>query len=150
MNEPDILLVAGNRRLSDPESIRIQIEEYLDEQVPDMAITGLALGADQVFAEVCFESGIPVHAYVPFAAQAERWSNAQRAHYYELLDRCESVTTLCNSFSNAAYHIRNYAMVKAANRAVIVHDNVGRGTTSAIHLLKKKHVPTTIIQNKKQ
>ena len=150
MNETDILMVTGNRKLNDPELIERQLTEYLNEQVPDIAITGMALGTDQAFAEICFDSGIPVHAFVPFAGQENLWSTAQQDRYNELLDRCESVTTVCDSPSNSAYHIRNAAMVKASNRAVAVHNNSRGGTASTIRLLNKEHIPYTVITNIKR
>jgi uncharacterized phage-like protein YoqJ len=54
-------------------------------------ITGMALGADQYFAQACIELEIPFTAAVPFQGQASRWPFESQRHYYELLGQADEV-----------------------------------------------------------
>lgn len=146
----DILMITGNRRLNDPESIRRQLNALIDERRPDMAISGMAIGADQLFAEICIEKGIPVHAYIPFLGQDNRWSTSMKARYNDILSHCEKKVIVCDSASIAAFQTRNVAMVDASTRAIAVYDGKPGGTKNCIRVLDRESKPYVTIENIKR
>jgi len=146
--KPDVLMVTGNRKLQDPAAIRIQLSDFIDEHRPDIAISGMATGTDQLFAEICIEKGIPLHAYIPFSGQESRWSAGSQKRYRELLMHCEKKVIVCDAASKQAFQDRNVAMVKAANRAIAVTDGKQGGTKNCIDVLKRTNTPYKVIVNR--
>jgi len=146
--KPDILMVTGNRKLHDPAAVRIQLSDLIDERRPDIAISGMATGTDQIFAEICIEKGIPLHAYIPFSGQENRWSVNMQRRYRELLTHCEKKVIVCDAASKQAFQTRNVAMVKAANRAIAVTDGKQGGTKNCIDVLKRTNTPYKVIVNR--
>jgi len=148
--KPDVLMVTGNRKLHDPAAIRIQLSDLIDEHRPDIAISGMATGTDQIFAEICIEKGIPLHAYIPFSGQETRWSVNMQKRYRELLTHCEKKVIVCDAASKQAFQDRNVAMVKAANRAIAVTDGKQGGTKNCIRVLKQTNTPHKVIVNRSE
>ncbi len=146
--KPDVLMITGNRKLHDPIAIRIQLSDLIDERRPDIAISGMATGTDQIFAEICIEKGIPLHAYIPFSGQENRWSVGLQRRYRELLTHCKKKVIVCDSASKQAFQNRNVAMVKAANRAIAVTDGKQGGTKNCIDVFKRTNTPYKVIVNR--
>ena len=65
---------------------RVKLHALYNED--PFAISGMALGVDQWFAEEALDLGVPVHAYVPFEGQESRWPEPSRYAYGKLLKRC--------------------------------------------------------------
>ena len=146
-NEQDILVITGNRKLSDPAAVRRQISDIIDARRPDTAISGMAVGADQLFAEICIEKGIPVIAYIPFLGQENRWHTRAQERYRSLLSQCSEKIIVCDSASIQAFQTRNAAMVAASTRAVAVWDRHPGGTANTVRLLNRDSVPYEVIEN---
>lgn len=53
------------------------------------AITSLAVGSDQVFAQVALELGIPILAVIPLATYEQQFKGSDIEHYRQLLRKCE-------------------------------------------------------------
>lgn len=82
----------GNRILShDEKLIKEAINDALIQYNASRAITGFALGFDQLVAKVCIEIGLPFTAAIPYAKQAEKWSAAQQQEYLELLEKATDI-----------------------------------------------------------
>lgn len=77
----------------------------------DVVITGMAIGWDTWLAEVALEVGIPVHAYVPFEGQGDRWPTKTKEKYMSILDRCDDVRYISKTYSQQAFLRRDRAMV---------------------------------------
>jgi uncharacterized phage-like protein YoqJ len=60
--------------------LRAAIRARMEELNGQIGITGMALGVDQLFAEVCIEMGIPFIAAIPFLGQASRWPTHAGLH----------------------------------------------------------------------
>ena len=144
----DILMVTGNRWLKNSESIRKQLSDLIDSRRPDIAISGMAIGTDQLFAEICIEKGIPVYAYIPFSGQETRWPMHVQKRYHALLEKCEKKVIVCDSASIAAFQTRNVAMVHASTRAIAVRDYEPGGTENCIKVLDRESKPYTTVENK--
>lgn len=149
LRKQDILMITGNRKLQDPVSIRAELEKLIDERRPDVAISGMAIGADQLFAEICIEKGIPLHAYIPFSGQESRWSATMQRRYRDILSHCEKKIIVCDSMSIGAYQARNVAMVNGSTRAIAIRDRKPGGTENCIRALKRAKTPYITIENRK-
>ena len=65
--------------------IRQEFRKIILDRKPDKCISGMALGADQLFALVAIELGVPVTAAVPFKGQESIWPKKSKDLYYEIL-----------------------------------------------------------------
>jgi len=144
----DVVMITGNRKLQDPASIRAQISDLIDDNRPDIAISGMAIGTDQLFAEICIKRGIPIHAYIPFSGQENRWSAQAQKRYREMLTHCEKKIVVCDTFSMSSYQSRNVAMVEASTRAIAVWNRHPGGTKNCIKVLDRTKTPYTIVENR--
>jgi len=109
-------------------------------------ISGMALGADQWWAEEAITLGIPVHAYAPFDGQDARWPRASQTHYRMLLTRCASVRVV-TSGAYAAWKMqrRNEAMVDDAQWHVAVWDGSNGGTANCVAYMRARGIEPTVI-----
>jgi uncharacterized phage-like protein YoqJ len=145
--KPDVLMITGNRKLKDPEAIRYQISQHIDDERPDIMISGMALGSDTIFAEIAIREGITLHAYIPFEGHDERWSLPQQKHYNAILAKCDKIVIVSKTPSKGAYFMRNAAMVAASDRAIVVWDRKFGGTAHTVRLLERDNMRHTIIEN---
>lgn len=104
---------------------------------PDGAFSGMAVGGDQIAAEVCCELEIPWVAAVPFAGQERRWPRAVQERYRQLLGRARGIATICdpptnNSEMRAAMHARDRWMVDRAGLLLALWDGSSGGTGTTI------------------
>lgn len=102
-----------NRKAPQRLRIKAAIAQLLDRLKPDEAITGMALGADQDFADVCVAMNIPFCAAVPFSGQELRWPKEAQAYYQSLLTKASRVVNVSpsNAAATIAMHQRNEWMV---------------------------------------
>lgn len=113
----------------------------------DVAICGMAQGVDQMFAEICMEFHMPVHAYVPFTGQEKRWPITAKNAYKSLINRCDEVVVCSDRQSKSAFILRNALMVKAADQAVAVWDGVPYGGTArTVELIQIARLPCVFIK----
>ena len=74
---------------------RSAIAEVLNGSGPiERALTSLAVGTDQVFAEVAFAQAIKVQAVIPFAGYERCFGGAGLEAYRRLLSRCDDMIIL--------------------------------------------------------
>ncbi len=117
------------------------------------AITGMALGVDQAFAEVALELEWSVQAFVPGRWQPSKWPEHSREAYFSLLRRIKAAHTVDDGFeqpiivcSDADYnpsllHHRNTMMVEACDVAIAVWDGSEGGTHDAVMKLARSERP---------
>tara|TARA_Y100001970_G_scaffold290232_1_gene423143 strand:+ start:703 stop:1212 length:510 start_codon:yes stop_codon:yes gene_type:complete len=106
-------------------------------------LTGMALGADQIWAKAAMLKGVKVIAFVPFAGQENKWPQHAREHYYDLLSKCHKVV-YCSKAGYAAWklHKRDKDMVNNADYCIAVWDgNSGSGTANTVLYAKQENKP---------
>ena len=114
----------------------LQAYKELDDDI--IGISGMALGADQDFCEVCIELGIPYLAYVPFEGQESVWPDPAKKKYQNLLDQAKETTVVSKgSYSPKKMQIRNIAMADACDIAIAVWDGTAGGTANCYKYLEK-------------
>lgn len=117
----------------------------LKEKHPDLeGVTGMALGADQIFAEVCVEISIPFVAALPFRGQEGRWPPDSQQAYNSLVARAKTVVVVdeipeyhADSFGGKMA-VRNLWMVLNSDKAIAVWDGSEGGTANAVKELLRR------------
>lgn len=125
-----------------------RVRKLFEDYNPSGVITGMAQGWDSIIANVAQSLMIPVHAYVPFPGQESKWPREAQYNYHEILKRCDTVTTLAETYSIEALHARSFAMVDAAEFVLACYDgNGGSGTSRCIDYAMKQNKPTLNVYN---
>lgn len=80
--------------------------------LPDVVYTGMALGFDQLVAQVCIDLKIPYVACIPFLGQESRWPRkSQEKWQYYVDNACEKVIVSDGAYTVEKMQIRNEYMV---------------------------------------
>lgn len=109
-------------------------------------ILGMALGTDQLAAEICLVLDIPFTAAVPFPSQEERWPESAQRTYREMLTLARHVEYVCPQYSKAAFMMRNNWMLRQADRLLAVWCGEGKtGTGQAVRYARSIHMDVHII-----
>ena len=120
------VMVTGHR----PERLRGQEKEVsagmatlIAELKPDKAISGMAAGADQIWAIAALDGGIPLYCYFPYPRQ--------KYHPQEeyIMERAAGKRNICSEYSPQSYYLRDKAMVDDSDVVIAVWDGVKSGGT---------------------
>jgi uncharacterized phage-like protein YoqJ len=113
--------------------VKDRLRTHLRQLRPLYGITGMALGGDQDFAEVCIELKIPFIAAVPFIGQERQWPTQSRERYRELLAQAYAVEIVCaGGYERWKMLARNQWMVDHCNVLLAVFDGSAGGTASTV------------------
>lgn len=110
--------------------LRGELRSLLAELGATEAVSGMALGVDQVFAEVALDAGVPLAAYVPFAGQDRIWPTESQVAYRALLARAARTVTVSQVAGAQAFLERNAAMVRDCDVVVAVWTGKDSGGTA--------------------
>lgn len=138
------------------ENIKKRIKDQLELAINDgfdTFMTGMATGADTIFANVVIElkekyDFITLEAIVPNFEQASKFSKPDRLVYGDLLAKCDVIRFTENEYTKDSYLIRNNYLVENASLLIAVTDNVNKirsGTTYTINRAKEKGVKTIVL-----
>lgn len=115
-----------------------------DEFGTEVAISGMALGTDTMWAVAALDAGLELWAYVPFPQQSDRWPSPDRERWRTILERASRVETVSDRFSVMALFERNRAMARQADALVAVLDPLAtKGGT--VSMVRESRVPTIVI-----
>lgn len=138
------VMVSGHRVLPDgsapwvQEQIVAVVAQLSSKYGMRRALTGMAIGADQMFARAALERGVRVDAYIPGHDQGTRWSAAQNELYENLMLRASSVVSARTISPYGTYisrlHARNELMIADCNLAVLVLDDRQAGGTYSVKM----------------
>ena len=110
-------------------------------------ISGMALGADMIWAHLAVSHGLDLHAYVPFTGQEAKWTHTDQAAYHELLSQAAMVRVFGQSYSNHLYHVRNEAMLADCDLMVAAWCPRKRkgGTASTVRKARESGKPLLVL-----
>ena len=79
----------GGYQIPNPKYNQIswKLKEILEELKPECCMSGMALGYDQILANVCSYLSIPWLAAVPFIDQEKAWPKEAQNTYHRLLNK---------------------------------------------------------------
>jgi uncharacterized phage-like protein YoqJ len=118
--------------------LRVILERLLVRHPSLVAISGMALGTDLIFAEEAHKLGIPFVAATPFEGQESRWPAASQAHYREIMAQAREVVRVDEvegykaSSLKAQFLSRNKWMVEHSDMTIAVWDGSPGGTSHAV------------------
>ncbi|MEG4248726.1 SLOG family protein [Microcoleus sp. Pol10D4] len=105
---------------------------------------GMALGADQVAAEVLIYRKLNWTAVIPCADQHVLWKRRQQTHYKKLLAQATEHVCLYKNYSPGVMQARNSWMVKRSDICLAVFSGdphgVGGGTATTFNMAKQKNL----------
>jgi len=94
-------------------------------------LTGMAAGADQDFADVCVDLGIPFVAALPFEGQEMGWpEEAQEAYRGLLAKAVDVVVVAANDPVDDKYASRDRWIVENCHAMIAVYDGGKHGGTA--------------------
>lgn len=139
-------MTQGETEFAKSELFRLA-QKLKNENETDLAISGMALGADTWWAESALEVSLPFAAYIPFEAQPDRWRAADQAQWRYLRGKAASEKVIAASYSVGALHARNDAMIKDSDLAIAVWkpSKTSGGTASAVGKIQKLGMDIVIV-----
>lgn len=129
--------------------IRRQFQREGDAEVE--ALSCLAAGADQLFADLALDRGIPVTAVIPGMDYEAHLGDADtRAAYHRLLNSCRTRVNLpVEATHEEAYFAAGRWIVDHADRLVAVWDGQPArglgGTGDVVAYARRRGVPVTVL-----
>ncbi|MFC8512122.1 hypothetical protein [Streptomyces sp. NPDC057257] len=150
--EPTRIGVTGHRVL--PAAVLPPVREGMRKLLSGAgteALTSLAAGADQLFADIALDEGVPVTAVIPgMDYEAHLGDESDRASYRRLLGACRRRVDLpAEPTHEEAYYAAGQWIVDHADRLVAVWD--GRparghgGTGDVVAYARRTGVPVTVL-----
>lgn len=101
-------------------------------------LCGMAIGTDQVAAEILVQRKLKWTAIIPCADQDKMWKSHQRSHYRKLLEQSTNKIILYSQYSPGVMQARNQWMVKRADICLAVFSGdphgVGGGTATTVKM----------------
>jgi uncharacterized phage-like protein YoqJ len=103
---------------------------------PKGAVSGMALGFDQLAARMCVHLGIPFIAAVPFKTQPDKWPRKAQGTYYKILEKAHKVVYVDKikgyKSDNVVqkFHNRNHWMVDHSDKMIGYYLNTRKGGTA--------------------
>ena len=113
-------------------------------------ICGMARGCDTYFCEEVMalrarHREVTIEAAIPCAEQAERWDEADRGRYHELVERCDYETVVQERYSPGCMQRRNRYMVDHATFLIAVHDGNSGGTRNTLEYALRRQINVMIL-----
>ena len=107
---------------------------------PTSIISGMALGVDQIYVKAALRykeinPEMKIIAAVPCPEQDNKWPDASKKLYRELLAQCDAVKTISPKYTYNCMKDRNQWMVDHCSSAIAVYDGTSGGTQDAINKL---------------
>lgn len=116
-----------------------KLQKIVDKYKPTEIISGMALGADTIWALVALENKIPLTAAIPFEGQEKGWPQRSK-NLYELV-LSNPLTTkvyVCDpGYSVFKMMERNKWMVDNCDKLIAVWDGSAGGTGNCVKYAKK-------------
>lgn len=134
-------------KLHSPEFIvKLKLAHEIKQAIKDGYVTfisGMSRGVDlwaaiEVLKQRERNKNIHLIAAIPFEGFENRWSDADKALYHDVLARADLVKFICKGYSRSAYQIRNEWMVDHSKRLIAVYNGEAGGTRNT--LLYASHI----------
>jgi uncharacterized phage-like protein YoqJ len=112
---------------------------------PEMAITGMALGIDQWWAEACIELDIPFTAAIPFDGFHVKWLKESQDRFNRIMREAEAIVYVsAPGYEPWKMQRRNEWMVDFCTELVAYWDGSEGGTNNCVRYALTKGKPHVI------
>ncbi|WP_462405910.1 SLOG family protein [Gracilibacillus sp. Marseille-QA3620] len=124
---------------------------YLEQEKSVHAISGMDLGADQIFALTVLKLkkqgySIALEAAIPCANQPDGWPKESKKIWQDILDQTDTITNLSTEdYSPQLIHKRNMYLVNRCDEIIAVFNGKRGGTGNTIRYAKKRNRPIFLI-----
>lgn len=126
---------------------------FFEENVTHF-ITGMALGVEQICAEMVLElketcPQFTLECAIPYEEQAVRWTEKQRERYFSIVASCDTETLLQTKYSRNCMRRKTEYLMDHSSFVLAVWDGMGRdGTSRAVRYARKLGRDITIVHPK--
>ncbi len=133
MNKAAVIAFTGQRQLPKGQNLK-KLEGRLYAEIEKSIIEGYttflfgaALGWDQLCAKVVIQHKIQyphikLKAIIPFPGQENRWSGQEKSDYHALLQSCDEIIIVSQSFHKDCYRIRDQYLVDNAAKLIAYYN----------------------------
>ena len=122
-------------------------EKLRDNFGTTTAISGMAIGADAMWAETAIQAGLDLWAYVPFEAQADKFSTFDLQNWERHRRLAAREICLGTDYDVRLFHSRNDFMIRDADLMICVYDpaKTTGGTASTIKKIQAAGGPHILV-----
>lgn len=121
--------------------VREQLALYIDSAIQQGVttfISGMALGVDQLAAQLVLDTSATLVAAVPFEGQESNWPIQSQRKFTELLSRCHHIEYVCeHGYEVWKMQKRNEWMVDNSHLVIAVWDGTSGGTGNCVKYAEK-------------
>lgn len=117
---------------------------FIQDKKVTEAITGMALGIDQLWAEAAIQLQIPLTCVIPFRGQELIWSKTHQRLYHHILSKAAKIIYVHDEPAPAEkwriytwLEDRNQYMVDIAQELFAIYDGSPGGTQNCINYAKR-------------
>jgi uncharacterized phage-like protein YoqJ len=107
-------------------------------------LCGMAIGADQTFAQCLIDRNLKWTAVIPCADQDKLWKPRQRSHYKKLLDQATKQVILYPVYRPGVMQCRDLWMVKRADICLAVFSGdpygIGGGAATTVKMARDRNL----------
>lgn len=134
--------------------LRALLTELIEKLIQDNHVThfisGMALGVDQICAELVLElkkqyPNITIECAIPCEEQAVNWTEKQRDRYFEIAERCDKETLLQHHYDKDCMLKRNRYMVDSSDIVLAVWSGKPSGTSKTVQYAQEQKKMVIII-----
>lgn len=133
------IMVTGHRpqRLRGQEKeVSLWLSNMIKELNPDICISGMAAGADQIFAIQAIAENCSIICYFPYP----RYAYHPQEEY--IMEHAAEIKIICPEYGRDCYTVRDCAMVDDCDVVLAVWDGIPQGGTySTIEYAKEQGKP---------
>lgn len=113
-------------------------------------LSGMAIGIDSFSAEIVLSlkkefPNISLNAIVPCANQSCKWNNEQVSRYNSILNQCDKIIILQNTYTADCMQKRNRYMVDNSDCVIAVWNGTNSGTGNTVKYALSKKLPVTVL-----
>ena len=130
--------------------LKTEIERLYEDKNITHFISGMALGIDQICAELVLElneqhPNITLECAIPCEEQAVNWTEPQRDRYFGIVERCDKETMLQHHYDKDCMMKRNRYMVDASQVILAVWNGKPSGTANTVKYAQEQGKTVIVI-----
>ena len=124
-----------------------QILKVLRDSNATCCISGMALGADTLFALIALKNGFNLECAIPCRNHSSKWLKSSRDMYDDIISKANKVTLVTDApYNPYLMQVRNQYMVDNCDLLIAIWDGTSGGTGNCVKYAKSVNKPMVIIK----